>query len=417
MDPDGTPPKEFLYQAFWYVFSISGFSTIISYIIIGVLLFLYLSHLITILYAKKFLNSFNRDIFLQLHPPETLPSVSIIKPLKGSDCNLYNNLETYLKQDYPEYEVLFCIENDQDPSHQVADKLIRDYPSLNIKKVKGVAPRSFENPKVSNMVPGMRQAQHDLLWMADANVFVQPTTLLEMVSHIVNGVGLVHQLPLSTSGNSTLAECLEVVYFCTSHARMYLLTYCLGINTANGMSMLFQKEHLKDFSGGMKSYFMSSMEDNRIGKDIRNSNHIVRLSTIPLYQNFGSRSVDAFRKRMVRWSRVRFYFLPITALEPFIECFPIGILASVALFYLYRVNPILFFIIHILVWLSLDVGLSCVIMSKPLGGFGLNYLLAWFLREGMVITNWFQAIASKKINWGGHVRTLQCCTDEYSSAN
>ena len=381
----------------------------------ALLIFIYSCHIISILYAKKFLYSFDSNVFLQLHPWESLPSVSIIKPLKGTDTNLYSNLESYFKLRYSKFEMIFCIQSDTDPVHEIVDRLISDYPSIKTKKVKGFEPKNYENPKVTNLVPGISAAENDLVWMADANIRVEPNTLLEMASRIMEGNGLVHQLPLSMSLNHTLAECIEVVYFYTSHARVYLLASFLGLNSTNGMSMLFPKDVLNEITQGLKKYFFSSMEDNRIGKDFVKSKHTLKLSRIPLYQNFGSRTVDAFRKRMVRWTRIRMYFMPWLTFEPCIECFPTGLFFSFAFYYLFNVNPLLVFIVHVLLWFISDATLSYVLLNKPLtfDGLLLMYTLAWFVRESLVIPNFVQAICSKKIYWSGHDRTLQCCTDEY----
>ena len=407
--------KDALLEAYWYIFSVSGILSILSYLLIFMIFLIYFGHIISIIHAKKFIYSFDRRVFLELHPLNSLPSVSIIKPLKGTDINLYENLESYFKLDYPKYEMIFCIQSETDPVHEVVDKLIRNYPNIKTRKVKGFEPKNFENPKVTNLVPGISAAEYDLVWMADANICVEPNTLLEMASHIMDGGGLVHQLPLSKSLNHTLAECLEVVYFYTSHARVYLISNILGVNATNGMSMLFPKDVLNELTQGLKKYFFSSMEDNRIGKDFMKSKRTIKLSSIPLYQNFGSRTVQAFRQRMVRWTRIRIHFMPYLTFEPCIECFPTGILGAFAFYYLYGINPFLFFLIHVLFWLISDGTLSYVLLNRPfsIDGLLLKYILAWFIREILVIPNWTQAIYSKKIYWSGHDRTLQCCTDEY----
>merc|ERR1712110_150241 len=86
-------------------------------------------------------------------PAEELPGVSIIKPLTGVDTNLKSNLESCFKQNYPNYEILFCVQDDNDPVILVAKSLIDNYPKVDAKLFigkKNVGP----NGKVNNMVTG-----------------------------------------------------------------------------------------------------------------------------------------------------------------------------------------------------------------------------------------------------------------------
>src|ERR1700690_1454877 len=60
------------------------------------------------------------------------PPVSILKPLKGLDDNLFDNLESFCIQDYPEHEILFCLQDFNDLAYTVAKKVKDKYPERNI---------------------------------------------------------------------------------------------------------------------------------------------------------------------------------------------------------------------------------------------------------------------------------------------
>lgn len=96
--------------------------------------------------------------------------ISIIKPLKGLDDNLFDNLESFCKQDYPEYEVILSLENRNDPAYRVAEKIKNKYPD----RVTIVIDNSSKalNPKVRNMMTAYKISKYDYFLISDSNVYV-----------------------------------------------------------------------------------------------------------------------------------------------------------------------------------------------------------------------------------------------------
>ena len=57
-------------------------------------------------------------------PSSAKPGVSILRPLKGLDPNLYENLRSAFEQDYPDIEIIFSVADDKDPALRVVNELI-----------------------------------------------------------------------------------------------------------------------------------------------------------------------------------------------------------------------------------------------------------------------------------------------------
>lgn len=59
------------------------------------------------------------------------PGVSILRPLKGLDTNLYKNLESTFIQDYPKFELLLSVDDEHDQALSVVHDLLTKYPNVN----------------------------------------------------------------------------------------------------------------------------------------------------------------------------------------------------------------------------------------------------------------------------------------------
>lgn len=64
-------------------------------------------------------------------PASSVPGVSILRPLKGLDTNLYENLESTFTQEYQNYEIFFCVDDEDDQALNVVRDLMTKYPTVN----------------------------------------------------------------------------------------------------------------------------------------------------------------------------------------------------------------------------------------------------------------------------------------------
>jgi cellulose synthase/poly-beta-1,6-N-acetylglucosamine synthase-like glycosyltransferase len=128
-----------------------------------------------------------------------IPGVSILKPLKGVDDRLLDNLESFCRLDYPRYEIVFCVQGASDPALRVARRVKETHPGREIVVVVGDCQEGL-NPKVNNMMPGYAAARYPFVLIRDSNVAPAPGYLREamahfqdpsvgLVSHLVRGIG------------------------------------------------------------------------------------------------------------------------------------------------------------------------------------------------------------------------------------
>lgn len=127
-------------------------------------------------------------------PAGPTPPLSLLKPLYGDEPGLEENLVATLRQNYPEFEVLFVHERADDPALAAADAAMRAVPDVEARKIAG-RDADVANPKVAVLVRGEAQARHGILVSADADVRPDPLYLRD-VANGLEDADLVSFLPV-----------------------------------------------------------------------------------------------------------------------------------------------------------------------------------------------------------------------------
>lgn len=237
-----------------------------------------------------------------------LPPVSVLKPLKGVDPNLEMNLETFFKMDYPEYELLFCVQEFNDPAIDVVKRLMNKYPQIDAQLVLGGSHIGI-NPKVNNMYPGYKLAKYEFILISDDKIYIQPDTLLDMVDCMGKNVGMVNQVAFYRKRPGFQPFFEQLVFNCG--IIKYLLFYkeLTGVS-CNGMSSLFRKS-VFDLAGGLRSVADFLVEDNEMSHIMDSLGWDVTFSRQLALQNSGSCDLTSLYDRLKRWLFVGVKYNPI----------------------------------------------------------------------------------------------------------
>jgi ceramide glucosyltransferase len=181
-----------------------------------------------------------------------LPPISILKPMKGLDDNLFDNLDSFCRQDYPCYELIFSLQDYNDPAYKIAAKIKDRHPDKDISIVVEKCEVGL-NPKVNNMIPAYRTAKYEHILISDSNVMVGPEYLRALsIKMTEEGVGLVSSLIRGVQGR-TLGSALENLHLNSFIAgSVCFLDRFLNMPCVIGKSMLMRKKDL-ELIGGLRS--------------------------------------------------------------------------------------------------------------------------------------------------------------------
>lgn len=334
-----------------------------------------------------------------------LPGVSILKPLMGVDPNLFGNLETFFNLDYPIYELLFCVEDSKDPVLVLVQKLMEKYPHVDARLFVGGRGVGV-NPKINNMQPAYEASKHELILISDSGIKMKEDTLLDMVDHMKDKVGLVHQMPF-TCDRKGFAAVYEKIFFGTIQSRMYLTADFFHLNCHTGMSALIRKQLLEEV-GGLKTFGVYLAEDYFYAQSLIKRGWKITVSSQPAMQNNAHCELFGFQARLRRWAKLRVAMLPhLIILEPLSECLVIGACASWAFGLLLDWNWAIFYLIHVILWLLCDWALLGVVQNGPLPFNMIYFVLAWTLSEMTRPYLFAQAVINPLIQWRSRVYRLQ----------
>lgn len=262
-------------------------------------------------------------------PRQTLPPVSLVRPLCGIDNHAADTLGSTFALDYPHYEILFCVTSANDPVVPLARALMAAHPEAGARLLIGDE-RVSNNPKLNNVLKGWRAAQHEWIVLADANVLMPPDYLSSLFARWRADTGLVASPPIGSRPRGICAE-IECAFLNTYQARWQYVADTFGFGFAQGKTMLWRRADLER-AGGIEALAQEVAEDAAATKIVRAAGRRVRLAARPFPQPLGRRSASEVWNRQLRWARLRrasFFacFLP-EALSG--GLLPIALLAPVA---------------------------------------------------------------------------------------
>lgn len=325
-----------------------------------------------------------------------MPAASLLKPVHGIDFASYQNFASFCRQDYPEYEILFGVGDDQDAAVPLIRRLMAEFPQRSIRLFIG-AELIGANRKVNMLARLEREARHDVLVLTDGDIRVSPTYLQEVVAPLRDAeTGAVTSFYRGIAESNLGAELEAVGAASDFFAGVLMANWMEGITFGLGASIVTTKAWVKKI-GGFAAIADMLADDYELGHRIANAGGKVLLSRETVATMYPAQSARGFWRHQLRWTRTVRLCRPLSFIGLiFTQGLPWAVLAAL-------VAPMpQIAAAYLLAYLALRL-----LMAWTVGVWGVRDEVTrrklWLvpLRDAIYFAVWLASFASNRIHWGG----------------
>jgi len=230
------------------------------------------------------------------------PAVSVLKPLHGVEPGLYDNLSSFLDQDYPGMQVVFGVRHRADTALPVARALIRENPERDIALV--IDPRaSGTNLKVANLENMLPAARHEILVLADSDMRVDPRYLGAVTAPLQDSrTGLVTCLYKGVPHGGLWSQ-LGAMHINFGFLPSALLGSMLGVGGGCFGATIALRRTVLERIGGFARIRNELADDHRLGDAVRDHGFATVLSPYIVENHVTEPSFASLWQHELRWAR------------------------------------------------------------------------------------------------------------------
>ncbi|MGC1968314.1 MAG: glycosyltransferase [Candidatus Acidiferrales bacterium] len=230
------------------------------------------------------------------------PPVSCLKPVKGFDEDAYENYASFCRQDYPDYEILFCVDKG-DPTVPLLEQLVRDFPERRIRLLFGSG-RDAVNDKVARLTRLVSEAQNDIFVITDSDVRVQPDYLRTIVAPFRDPkVGAATCLYASTEEKNLTQELQSIGMICDFFPGVLVAWQLDGVKFTFGQTIVTTRKAVAGY-GGYQTIEDRPADDVWAGRLVAEQGYEVKLLPYVVHSVADFRSLSEFLYKRLRWMTV-----------------------------------------------------------------------------------------------------------------
>ena len=327
--------------------------------------------------------------------PSFTPPVSLLKPVRGVDFGSYENFASFCVQNYPDYEILFCVNEMSDAAVPAIERVRKAFPERRIRILSNAAPIG-SNQKINNLALLTREAKNEILLQTDGDVRVGPNYVRELVAPFVDpSVGVASCFYRGIAQNSFWGELEAVGTASDFFAGALVAEWKEGITFALGASVGITKTWLEKI-GGYEALANLLADDYEIGNRVHLAGGKVLLCREPVWTMYPAQGAKGFWDHQVRWARTVRLCRPASYFGLlFTHGLPWSLLAAV-------LAPAWMGTSYLLAYLVLRFSMAWVVGIWGVGDEVLRRRL-WLVpvRDLVNFFIWLGGLASNRVTWGG----------------
>ncbi len=230
------------------------------------------------------------------------PPMTVLKPLCGSEPDLYENLRSFCDQNYPDFQIIFGVRSSDDPALPVVRRLMREFADRDLQLV--VDERvAGDNYKISNVINMAPLARHECLVIADSDIRVGPDYLGQLAHGLRDPeVGLVTCLYRGRAAGPVWSR-LGALFINEWFAPSVLVGRVFGYRAFSfGATMALRRDVLEKV-GGLESLVSHLADDYLLGERVRSLGLKTVLSTYMVETTVYEPNLQALWHHELRWAR------------------------------------------------------------------------------------------------------------------
>ena len=231
------------------------------------------------------------------------PGVTILKPVRGAEAGLYENLASFCEQDYhAAAQVIFGVHDPRDPAVAVVERLIARHPGHDFElRITDVT--RGPNPKVANLMGMQASIRHDIVVIADSDIAVPRDYLSRTVAALGRpGVGLVTYLYRGDVHGGLWAR-LAAMAIDYHFLPNVLVGLAMGLaRPCFGATIALKRETLAAI-GGFDAFIAHLADDNAIGEAVRQAGLSVAIPPLVVRHTCAERDAGELLRHELRWAR------------------------------------------------------------------------------------------------------------------